>query len=259
MKSLCLPLFFVCLLGCQSKPSDLAPETAGPPPALIDYKAISGSIGKRVTLRAWVVAEGKSFKAVRDTDEYYFLLLGEAKLDWGDLARQVGAIEELLKKVRESDEPKARAGLVQEYTQLESKVTEWSESLKLAESSSTSWGRFRRDVIGSEYGTLDGPVVLVSPTRQELEDAVKAILNRVRRMQASCEVEITGTVFATSEWPKSGQQLDPLTMGSIRKVPSIIEVDSIKVLKQAKDQAPQGGPVGTPGGGGPLKDPGEAP
>lgn len=250
---LLVPICF--LAGCQSKPNDEPVQPAGPPPVAIEYKAIPSSVGKTVTLKAWVLAEGKSFKAKRETDEYYFLLVDDPKLDWSELARQAASIEQVLKKIKESDEPKANAGLVQEYTRLESKVTEWSEALKAAESGAACWGKFRRDVIGSEYGTVDGPIVLVSPTKQELEDAAKALQNRIKRMQASKQVEISGTLFATTEWPKSGQELDPLTMGSIRKVANLIEVDSIKVLKQAIDEAPQGGPPGTPGGGGPLQDP----
>ncbi len=254
-KPLCL-LLLITVIGCQQKTDSESPAASkSAKPA--NLSTIESFHDQQVSLKGWILAEGKSFKATRATDEYYFLLVPEPKLDWGEMARLAQSIEDLKKDVSEGTEPKAPAGLVQKYTDLESKLTDWSEKLKKEEESAKCWVRLRRDVIGSDYGSVDGPLVLVSPTKQELEEAIVALQNRLKRMRASCEIEITGIVFATSSWPKEGQELDPMTMGSIRKVSSLIEAESIKVTKRAADVMPVGGPAGTPGGGGPLQDPEE--
>jgi hypothetical protein len=231
----------MALVGCSGDAPTDAPADApkGDAPA-VAYSALASKIGSRVKVTAWVLGEGGGFTLEA---RYLNVLTPDPKVDWGAMVDDWKAAKALLDQLQDKPDAPADAGLVGEYTRIADAAEAWSGLIAAQESKpeSIAWGDFGRNVVDSEYAVIgETPTILVSPKRSELKAAADAIVGRLDRMTGSVEVEVTGTVVKSADW-SSKRRLASADKSSVESKAVVVEIDSIKILRVARDSL--GGPT----------------
>ncbi|MCH8273921.1 MAG: hypothetical protein IH851_03950 [Armatimonadetes bacterium] len=236
-----LPFLLLGLLyGCNNETADSNGDVVLGEATETEYSRLGMHVGKRVKVRAWILGEGESYRVHGETEEYYFVLVPDPEVDWRAIVSGLQETDKLAGSLEPDPEPRADAYDVQVYRRLQQAASEWHGLMRGQEAreDAIAWGKFRRDFFGSDYGTLtDIPMILLSPSRAELQKATDGVFARYRTFANSVEVEITGKVIRTEDWTDNVESIVGSMQQSVRAKQFLIIVDSVNVLRNGADAA----------------------
>lgn len=246
-----LPVFVLLASSCGERKED-ALET---PPVAVEYADLPTHVGKRVIVTAWVLGSGDALRISGNPDNFYFILVPNPEVDWKAFFADYEAVERLIADLSAGDPAgRAEAKHVSTFSRLQAAFQTWRGLIhgQEARDDVTAWGHFAENVVGGEFSAIpEGPLVLVTPTRQELFDSASRLLEDFQAIERSAEVEAMGTLVRTVD-PPSGESAQPLP-AALSKKPFLLHIESFKVLRTARDMLREGPSVGT--GAAPLAQP----
>ncbi|MER3413698.1 MAG: hypothetical protein C4341_05580 [Armatimonadota bacterium] len=220
-------------LGCSDRKGK-QPEA---PPVAVEYTDLPSYVGKRVVVRAWVLGHGDAFRTPGEPDDFYFLLVPDAEVDWKAFFGDYEGLKRLVAELADGDHAsRADAKHVAAFSKLQIALQTWRGLIlgQEARDDVTTWGCFSQNVIEGDFSAIpDGPLVLVTPTRGELLDSATRLLRDYEAIERSAEVEATGTLVRTGGSTLGENSKPPPAV--LSKKPFLLHVESFKVLRRARD------------------------
>lgn len=207
----------------------------------IAHSQAENYVGKRVKVTAWILGGGKSFRTPGPPEFFYYVLVPDPEVDWKAVAewqaRTEGAVK--LLSSQEGDTITVEDGAA--YRRTIQVLDEYRALVQAQEEKPEAriWGRLKRKVFGEVYGLMpDMPSSWEIRTRRELVQAYESLLYRFRLLMGSVEVELTGILYRSTDRDSSGIPFP----SSVQTKPLVMEVESMKTLRTAKDVAGADGP-----------------
>ncbi len=207
----------------------------------IEYPQAEHYVGKRVRFTAWILGEGKSFRTPGPPEFFYYVLVPHPEVDWKAIAEGQARAEEEVKRLSHA----VGEGMTLEdtgtYRRTLQMLDEYRALIQAQEEMPEAkiWGKLGRKMFGEVYGVMpDLPDSWEIKTRSELVKAYEALLYRFRLLMDSAEVELTGTLYRSGDKDAEGAPF-PATA---QTKPFVVVVDSVRVLRTARDLVGEGGP-----------------
>jgi hypothetical protein len=214
----------------------------------IDYAQAETYVGKRVKLQGWILGGGNSFRTPGSPEFFYYVVVPDPQVDWNAIAEAQANAEEVVKRLssQSGEEMSLEEGAT--YRRTLQVLDEYRALIQAQEEDPKAkiWGRLRRKMFGEAYGLMpDLPDSWEIKTRSELLKAYEALLYRFRLLMGSSEVELSGTLYRSSDKDSSGVPFPTTAQTKLL----VLDVDTIKVLRTAKDIVEKGGaPASAPVG-----------
>lgn len=229
----------IFLTGCSGG-SSVGDGEAGGGAKSVKYSEIDKHVGERVKTIAWVFGEGESYRV---EGKFVLALVPDPDMDWAGFFNDFEEMSSLVTSLEGDSDRRAEARDVDKYTKLQDAVNKWHEEIVKLEKAPecVAWGGFSQNVLTARYDWFsDAPTILVSPKRSELKAAADAAFERYEQIAKSCELEIVGRVRSTGDWAQDNRV--NTTLGpQLGQKKFVIQVESYKVLKTAKEEAKAGG------------------
>lgn len=229
----------ICVAGCSSEGSGTNTAKDGEAKA-VKYGELHKHVGERVKTVAWVFGEGESYRV---EGQFVLALVPEPEMDWVGFFTDYDEMSSLVESLAGEPERRAEGRDVDKYTKLQAAANKWSGEIAKLEKApeSTAWGHFKQNVLAARYDWFgDAPSILVSPKRSELKAAADKLFERYEQIAKSCELEIVGKVWKRDEWAKNNR-LETTLGAQLSQKDLVIEVESYKVLRTARDAAKAAG------------------
>lgn len=239
VSGLLLPL--ILLVGC-AQPAKEKSEPPKGPAAKIEYVSLTGSAGQRITVKAWVLGDGESFRSTGDPPAYYHIIGPEPKADWGVLGDAETTCAALVKSLEQGEATgPAGSDLVSKFNTASQAAGTFNAMLKQLENEPTvlAWAVFPRPPVGTRYGLDTDPGIpyLNNPSHKDLLVEAKRVHDRINRLLDSAELEITGTAKSVEQFIKDYGEGGESVKSEIQKKQVIVQVDNFKVLRTGRDLA----------------------